>query len=202
MNIEGLDYNTQRSQLILPEYGREIQEMVDYCINIPDRDERLRCAKTIVAIMGRMHPQNRSKNRSEWEHRLWDHLAILSNFKLDIDWPFDVSHAHAISTHPDKVEYPMKRIPVRHYGHILFEVFDYLKTMEPGPERDTLARYVANQMKRNLVQWSHGSSDNEKVAADLSLFTDGKIQLNLKQFRFEKIMKEPAVNNKRNNKKK
>ena len=201
MNIQGLDYNTQRSQLVLPEYGREIQEMVEYCISLPDRNERLRCAKSIVAIMGRMHPQNRAKNRAEWENRLWDHLAILSGFKLDIDWPFDVSRAHSISTHPDKVAYPMTRIPVRHYGHILFEVFDRLKTMDPGPERDTLVRYAANQMKRNLVEWSHGSSDNEKVAADLARFTDGKIQLDLKQFKFEKVIKEPVVPTKRNKKK-
>ena len=68
MNIQGLDYNTQRSQLVLPEYGREIQEMVEYCISLPDRNDRLRCAKSIVAIMGRMHPQDRAKNRAEWEN--------------------------------------------------------------------------------------------------------------------------------------
>ena len=201
MNIEGLDYNTQRSQLVLPEYGREIQEMVEYCTGLPSRQERLRCAKTIVAVMGRMHPQNRTKNRVEWERRLWDHLAILSDFKLDIDWPCDISHAKAMSARPDKVAYPMTSIPVRHYGHILFEVFDRLKTMPPGNERDMLTRFAANQMKRNLVQWSHGSSDNEKVADDRALFTDGKIRLNLKQFRFEKIVKEPAVSTKRNKKK-
>lgn len=81
----------------------------------------------------------------------------------------------------------MSRIPVRHYGSMVFELFDQLKTMEPGPERDHLVALTANQMKRDLVQWSHGYSDNEKVADDLARYTDGKIQLDLDTFKFEKI---------------
>ena len=83
--------------------------------------------------------------------------------------------------------YPMSKIPVRHYGKMMFELFDKLKTMAPGKERDELIKLTANQMKRNLYQWSHGSSDDEKVASDLAKFTDGKVQLNLQKFKFEKI---------------
>ena len=202
MNIEGLDYNTQRSQLVLPEYGREIQEMVEYCTGLPSRQERLRCAKTIVAVMGRMHPQNRTKNRVEWERRLWDHLAIMSHFELDIDWPYDIKQAHAVDAKPQPMDYPMQRIPVRHYGNMIFELFAKLKTMEPGKERDNLVKLTANQMKRCLYQWSHGSSDDEKVASDLAKFTDGKIQLDLSTFKFEKIDVREFTEKKRNNKKK
>ena len=185
MKIEGLDYNTQREKLALPEYGREIQRMVDHAKTLPDKKERQRCAQTIVAIMDRMFPQNRQN--ADYKHKLWDHLALMSNFELDIDWPYDIHQAVDITTRPEPMPYPMKDIAVRHYGYMVFELFDKLKQMPPGKERDELARVTANQMKRNLLQWSHGSSDDEKVASDLARFTDGKIQLDLSTFKFEKV---------------
>lgn len=198
MNIEGLDYNTQREKLILPEYGREIQCMVDYAVSLPDKADRQRCAKTIVEIMKRMVPQERGNTGSE--QKMWDHLALMSDFKLDIDWPFDVSDARRMQTKPEPMPYPMKEIPVRHYGSMLFEVFDKLKTMPEGKQRDELVRMTANQMKRNLAQWSHGSADNEKVISDIAQFTDGKVQLDPDRFRFERIDTrefEPRTYNKR-----
>ena len=185
MNIEGLDSNTQREKLALPEYGREIQRMVDHAKTLPDKKERQRCAQTIVAIMDRMFPQNRQN--ADYKHKLWDHLALMSNFELDIDWPYDIHQAADITTRPEPMPYPMKDIAVRHYGYMVFELFDKLKQMPPGKERDELARVTANQMKRNLMLWSHGSSDDEKVASDLARFTDGKIQLDLSTFKFEKV---------------
>ena len=185
MNIEGLDYNTQREKLALPEYGREIQRMVDHAKTLPDKKERQRCAQTIVAIMDRMFPQNRQN--ADYKHKLWDHLALMSNFELDIDWPYDIHQAADITTRPEPMPYPMKDIAVKHYGYMVFELFDKLKQMPPGKERDELARVTANQMKRNLMLWSHGSSDDEKVASDLARFTDGKIQLDLSTFKFEKV---------------
>ena len=198
MNIEGLDYNTQREKLVLPEYGREIQNMVDYALTLTDRQERQCCAETIVAIMGRMFPNH--GNGEEHERKLWDHLAIMSGFQLDIDYPFDVTQAVQIAKKPEPMEYPMKKIPVRHYGSMIFELFDKLKTMEPGDERDELVKLTANQMRRNLVQWSHGSSDEEKVASDLARFTDGKIQLDLDSFKFEKIVEQHEPQQKNNKK--
>lgn len=197
MNIEGLDYNTQREKLVMPEYGREIQNMVDYAVAIESREERQRCAEAIVSIMRRMFPEGGSSE--EHSRKLWDHLAIMSGFKLDIDYPFDVSHAEEIAKKPEPMEYPMKKIPVRHYGAMLFEVFDKLKTMEPGDEREALVRLTANQMHRNLLQWSHGSCDLEKVASDLARFTDGKIQMDVDTFQFDKSIENEIV---KNNKKK
>lgn len=186
MNIEGLDYNTQREKLILPEYGREVQDMVDYCLNLKDRDERQKCANTIVEIMERMFPKD-SYNDENYKQKLWDNLAIMSKFQLDIDYPYDVNQATKIAAKPEPMEYPMKKIPVRHYGSMIFELFDKLKTEKPGEEREELIRITANQMKRNLVQWSHGTSDDQKVADDLARYTDGKIQLDLDHFSFDKI---------------
>ena len=185
MNIDGLDYNTQREKLVLPEYGREIQRMVQYASTLPTREERQACAETIIAIMDRMYPQYR--DNVDHEQKLWDHLAIMSNFALDIDWPFDIEEAKHITAKPQPMPYPMTKIPVRHYGKMLFEIFEKLKEMEPGSERDNLVKLAANQMKRNLIQWSHGSSDDEKVASDLARFTDGKVQLDLQNFQFERM---------------
>lgn len=184
MNIEGLDYNTQREQLILPEYGREIQSMVNYAVGLPERAERQQCAETIIAVMRRMVPQ--SGDNESYEQKLWDHLALMSGFRLDIDYPYDVTQAVQIAKKPEPMPYPMKDIPVRHYGNMMFELFEQLKTMADGPERDELIRVTANQMKRSLSQWSQGSADDEKVADDLARFTDGKVQLDLDNFRFEK----------------
>ncbi|HEY9551093.1 MAG TPA: DUF4290 domain-containing protein [Prevotella sp.] len=190
MNIEGLDYNTQREKLILPEYGREVQNMVDHAVALNNREERQRCAEAIVQIMDRMFPQNReSENHMQ---KLWDHLAIMSNFKLDIDYPYNVATANEIAAKPDPINYPMHSIPVRHYGNMMFDLFNKLKEMEPGEERNELIRVTANQMKRSLVQWAHGSSDDEKVASDLARFTDGKVQLDLDTFRFDKISTKEA----------
>lgn len=185
MNIEGLDYNTQREKLVLPEYGREVQSMVDYAVALPTKAERQSCANAIIAIMRRMFSQ--SADAEGFERKLWDHLAMMSNFKLDIDYPFDVTEAQTILSKPEPMTYPMNNIPVRHYGKMMFELFDKLKTMPEGPDRDALVRMVANQIKRDLMVWGHGSSDDEKVASDLAYFTDGKVQLDLDKFKFAKI---------------
>lgn len=198
MNIQGLDYNTQRAKLILSEYGREIQQMVDHAVSLPTKAERQRCARTIIRIMDRMSTED--KTAIDHERKLWDHLALMSNFQLDIDYPYDVSQAVQIQVKPAPMDYPMQQIPVRHYGKMIFDLFERLKTMEPGAERDTLVRLTANQMRRNLLQWGHGSSDEERVASDLARFTDGRIQLDLGKFKFDKsILKEAKANNNNNN---
>ena len=198
MNIEGLDYNTQREKLVLPEYGREVQSMVDYAVALPTKAERQSCANAIIAIMRRMFSQ--SADAEGFERKLWDHLAMMSNFKLDIDYPFDVTEAQTILSKPEPMTYPMNNIPVRHYGKMMFELFDKLKTMPEGPDRDALVRMVANQMKRDLMVWGHGSSDDENVASDLAYFTDGKVQLDLDKFKFAKI--EVKENERKRSKKK
>ena len=185
MNIEGLDYYTQREQLVLPEYGREIQKMVDHALTLPTKEERQACAESIIATMSILFPQG--YDAIDLEHKLWDHLAIMSNFQLDIDYPFDVSEAIKAATKPQRVGYTSSHIPVRHYGKLLFETFERLKNMPEGEERDALVRLTANQMKRALVEWGHGAADNERVASDLAAFTNGKIQLDLDTFKFEKL---------------
>lgn len=201
MNIEGLDYNTQREKLLMPEYGREIQKMVDHAVSLPDKAERLKCAKTIIRLMESKNPQ--LHDNEDYEQALWDHLYLMSHRQLDIDWPYDVSEAEKILSKPEPMEHPSESTHMRHYGRLMEEVFEKLKTMPEGEERDELVRLTANQMKRNLATWGHGSMDDEKVADDLARFTDGKIQIDLNTFRFDHIVTASYnENGKRNGKRK
>ena len=195
MNIEGLDYNTQREKLLMPEYGREIQKMVDHAVSLPDKAERLKCAKSIIRLMESKNPQ--LHDSENYEQALWDHLYLMSHRQLDIDWPYDVSEAEKILSKPEPMAHPSEGTHMRHYGRLIEELFEKLKTMPEGEERDELIRLTANQMKRNLATWGHGSMDDEKVADDLARFTDGKIQIDLNNFRFDHIV---AVSNNENGK--
>ena len=185
MDIKGLDYNTGREKLLMPEYGREIQKMVDYAISLPDKEERLKCAKTIVRMMLTKVPQIREN--AGYEQTLWDHLFLISDKQLDIDWPFDVSNAEKMHSKPERIPLPQKRIRLRHYGKLVEDTLEKLKAMPEGEERDELVRQTANQMKRDLLTWGHGSADDEKVADDMARLTDGAIQLNLNSFKFDKV---------------
>ena len=185
MEIKGLDYNTQREKLIMSEYGREIQKMVEYACELPTKEERLKCAKTIIRLMENKNPQLR--DNADYEQTLWDHLYLMSHRELDIDWPFDVSEADKILSKPEPMKLPNGNIKLRHYGHLVEELFEQLKTMPAGEERDALVKKTANQMKRDLATWGHGSMDDERVANDLARFTDGIIQLDLNSFVFEKV---------------
>ena len=185
MDIKGLDYNTQREKLIMPEYGREIQKMVEYACELPTKEERLKCAKTIIRQMETKNPLLREN--ADYDQTLWDHLYLMSHRELDIDWPFDVSEADKILSKPNPMKLPNGNIKLRHYGHLVEELFEKLKTMPEGEERDALVSKTANQMKRDLATWGHGSMDDERVASDLARFTDGVIQLDLNNFVFEKL---------------
>ena len=183
--MQGLDYNTQREKLVLPEYGREIQKMVDHAVSLPLREDRQRCASSIVKMMAAKQTQVR--DNANYQQTLWDHLYLMSHKQLDIDWPFDVSEAEKILSKPEPLKLPKQIIHLRHYGRLVEELIDKLKTMPEGNERDMLTRYTANQMKRDLVVWGHGSTTDEKVAADLEQLTDGAIQLDLHTFTFEPV---------------
>lgn len=185
MEIEGLDYNTKREKLQMPEYGREIQKMVDVAVALPTKEERLRCAMSIVRLMETKVPQIREN--ADYEQTLWDHLFLMSNKQLDIDWPFDVSGAEKFHNKPAPMPLPQGGNRLRHYGKLVCELLERLKTMPDGAERDELMRLTANQMKRDLIQWGHGSMDDEKVADDMARLTDGDVQLDLQNFTFERF---------------
>ena len=201
MDIKGLDYNTQREKLVMPEYGREIQKMVDLAVGLPTKEERNQCAQAIIHQMESKNPQLRTT--PDYEQTLWDHLYLMSHKQLDIDWPYDVNDAENILSKPQPMAHPVhdEQAHLRHYGRLLTQVFEKLKTMEEGPERDELVRQTANQMKRDLATWGHGSVEDEKVADDLARFTDGRIQIDLQAFNFDHIANQEATDPKRKKKK-
>ena len=199
MEIKGLDYNTQREKLLMPEYGREIQKMVDYAVDLPSKEERLKCAKNIVRMMLTKVPQIREN--ADYQQTLWDHLYLMSDKRLDIDWPFDVSNAEKIHSRPAPLPLPRTHIHLRHYGRLVEEMLEKLKAMPAGDDRDELVRQTANQMKRDLLTWGYGSADDEKVASDIAAMTDGAIQLDLTKFKFERVTAIPLDEGKKKKRK-
>ena len=193
MDIKGLDYNTKRETLLLPEYGREIQRMVDYAIGCPTRDERNACANTIVRMMGTKVPNATETN--DGVRALWDHLYIMGRGQLDIDWPYDMSEAVKITQKPQPMPIRKNHVKLRHYGHLVEECFDILKTMPNGRERDKLIYLTANQMKRDLATWGRGTMDDERVADDLARFTDGCVQLDINNMQLERVQETAALMN-------
>ena len=197
MNIKGLDYNTHREQLLMPEYGREIQKMVDYAVSLTDKSERQSCAQEIIRLMETKVPE--LHDNADFEQTLWDHLYLMSHKQLDIDWPFDVTAAEKLQEKPKAIPLPQEGMRLRHYGKLLEQLFEKLKTMPEGEERDALAFYTANQMKRDLMTWGYGSMSDEKVADDLARFTDGIIQLDLSTTKLDKVtaIEEPKAKKKK-----
>lgn len=176
MEVNELDYNTQLKRLYLPEYGRNIQRMVDHALTIEDSEERAKCVQTIISIMGNLFPHLRDV--PDFKHKLWDHLAIMSNFKLDIDYPYEVVLPENLNSKPETVPYSGGKIKVRHYGHFLEELIDKAVAMEEGPERTRLIELMANHMKKSYLSINKEAIEDQKVFDDLSLLSEGKIQVN------------------------
>ena len=180
-----MQYNTQREQLVMPEYGRGVQMMVDMAVQIEDRNERQRCANTIVKIMSVLLPSSASK--ADNEHRLWNHLARIAHYKLDIDYPVNIVPQEEVQTHPAPLHYPMKDIKRRHYGYLIEQALDYAKTIEDEEQRRFVTECIANQMKQDLFIWNRDSMDNTLVAQDIERYSHGKLHLDLDNFTFDSV---------------
>lgn len=175
MELQGLDYNTQRDKLKLMAYGREIQKMVDVCMALPTKAERQMCAETIVDAM--KHVVSSQLSMKERIPMLWYHLAMMSDFKLDIDYPVEIVREDKMDMQPKKIPYRQDRMRMRQYGRMINGLCEKLKEMEPSEERDVLAVDTANQMYRIMQQWGMANTDKEKIVSDLARYTDGVIQL-------------------------
>lgn len=170
-----MEYNTQRERLPLPEYGRSVQNMVDHALTIEDRAERQRCAETIIAIMGNMYPQLR--DLPDFRHKLWDHLAIMSDFRLDIDYPFEVVRKGTLEGKPDKVPYSDSHIRYRHYGRFIEELIAKAMEYPEGEERNRLTRMIASHMKRDFAAWNKEGVEDQKIFDDIAEYSDGAIRM-------------------------
>ncbi len=197
-----IQYNSEQKQLILPEYGRNVQQMVDHCLTIEDREERTRCAYTIVNIMGNLVPHLRDID--DFKHKLWDHLAIMSNFKLDIDYPCEIVKQENLDTKPEKVPYSTSPIQYKHYGKITEEMLQKAQQMPAGEERDALIEMIANYMKRSYLAWNKDNVDDDKIRQDVREYTHGTIDIELPLVRTKDLKNDNQmqVQKQRNKKKK
>jgi len=166
-------YNTQEKRLALPEYGRNIQNMVDYCVSIPDREERTLCANAIVNIMGNMFPHLRDVN--DFKHILWDHLAIMSDFSLDIDYPYEVLKREDLYIKPKKLPYPQGKIAYKHYGKNLEKMIKKAIEYEEGEQKEYLISLLANHMKKSFLTWNKENVDDQKIFKDMQELSGGNI---------------------------
>ena len=176
-----MEYNTQRKKMELPEYGRSVQNMVDHALTIEDRAERQRCANTIINIMGGMFPHLRDV--PDFKHKLWDHLAIMSDFKLDIDYPFEIVKKEDLVVKPEKLEYPNGALRYRHYGRFLEGMIKKAMEIENEAERKQLINLLAIQMKKDLNNWNKEGIEDQKIVDDLREYTNGVIDLKVEDLR-------------------
>ena len=193
------NYNTHLKQLILPEYGRNIQRMVDHCLTIEDREERTVCARNVVRAMGNLFPELRAP---ENEHKLWDHLMIMSGFNLDIDFPCDVIHEADLATEPEKVNYTQSQFAYRHYGRILRDMVAKAAAMEPGEERDEVILLLANHMKKQMLAVNPDGVDDAKIFKDLLELSQGAIRLDAATTKLHEFLEiKPVATGKKKKKK-
>ena len=193
-----LTYNTQLKRLILPEYGRNIQRMVDHCLTSEDRNERTKCAHSIVAAMYTLFPAIR--HTEGYRQKLWDHLAIMSDFKLDVDFPVEVIHADSLESHPDKLPYTAENIHRRHYGKYLELMVDKAVEMEAGEEKDELIMLIANHMKKLMLAVNSDGVDDAKIFKDLREISHGAIIMNPEEHRLHEFQAAPQPSGKKKKK--
>ena len=181
-----MQYNTQRDKLVMPEYGRAVQQMIMHAVSLPDRGKRQECASTIVDIMANMYPSLREL--PNYREHLWNHIAYISGYALDIDYPYPLTRLDGEAMRPAPLHYPMKRIRNRYYGNLVEQQLAHLAEMPEGEEREAFLNLVANQMKQTLFDWNRDAMDDEKIATDIQRYTDGKVRLDLSTFRFDAVM--------------
>lgn len=175
MLIDNLEYNTERPKLIIPEYGRHIQKMVDHAITIEDREERNKVAKSIISVMGNLNPHLRDV--PDFQHKLWDQLFIISDFKLDADSPFDIPSREELYAPPEPLEYPQNFPKYRFYGNNIKRMIDVAISWEDGDMKDGLVLTIANHMKKCFLNWNKDTVEDDVIFNHLFELSDGKLNL-------------------------
>ncbi|WP_411273803.1 DUF4290 domain-containing protein [Daejeonella sp.] len=192
------DYNTTRKKLILAEYGRNVQNMVKYIVDLPTRDERNRYAQVVIDLMGFLNPHLRDV--ADFKHKLWDHLHIISDFKIDVDSPYPKPSEDAIRFKPAPMPYPQQRIKYKHYGKTVELMISRAKAIEEPQRKQLMVQSIANFMKMAYVTWNKDSVADETIIKDLREMSNGALQLeeNVNLQRIEVRQPTPA-NRQRNN---
>jgi len=176
--IYNLEYNSERSKLIIPEYGRHIQKMVEYAVSIEDDKERNEVANSVIAVMGNLNPHLRDV--PDFQHKLWDQLFIISDFKLDVESPFPKPSREKLQESPEPMAYPQNHPKYRFYGNNIKRMIDEAIKMEDGDLKEGLIFTIANHMKKCYLNWNKDTVEDTAIFDHLYELSDGKINLNKK----------------------
>ena len=170
-----MDYNTQRKKLPLPEYGRNVQKLVDYIKTIKNRNERTKAAKDLIAVMGNLNQSLRDV--ADFKHKLWDHLYIMADFDLDIDTPYPPPSREILFEKPDSIPYPDRQIRFKHYGRVLENLIRKAGDYPQGTEKRKLATLIANHMKKSYLMWNREAVNDEAILHDLRELSNGRLYI-------------------------
>lgn len=170
-----MEYNTSLPHLIIPEYGRNIQRMIDYAVSVQDRDERNKVAQAIIHVMGQLNPHLRDV--TDFKHKLWDHIFIISDFKLDVDSPYPKPTRESFQTKPEKVGYSSNDIKYKHYGKTVERIIAKAKEYPEGDEKNVLIEQIANLLKRSYLTWNRDSVNDEVILKHLDELSKGELKL-------------------------
>jgi hypothetical protein len=170
-----LEYNSERSKLIIPEYGRHIQKMVEHAIEIKDDEERNRVANAIISVMGNLNPHLRDV--PDFQHKLWDQLFIISDFRLDVESPFPKPTREMLEERPDRMDYPQNFPKYRFYGNNIKRMIDVANSWEDGPEKEGLVLSIANHMKKSYLNWNKDTVDDRVIFDHLRELSGGRIDI-------------------------
>lgn len=170
-----LEYNSSRNKLVISEYGRHIQKLVEYAITLKDKEERQKMANGIIDIMGELNPQLRDV--ADFKHKLWDHLFIISNFELDVDSPYEKPVIEKLFEKPEPLAYPNSKIKYNHYGKVIELMIDEAIKMEDQELKSKLVIAIANQMKKSYVNWNLDTVEDEVILNQLTKLSKGKLSV-------------------------
>ena len=173
--IENLEYNTEREHLIIPEYGRHIQKMIDYATARETKEERNKVAKAIIDVMGNLQPHLRDV--PDFQHKLWDQLFIMSDFKLDADSPYEKPSKEELQARPSPLNYPQNHPKYRFYGNNIKTMIDVARTWEEGEMREALTYTIANHMKKCFLNWNKDTVEDDVIFEHLFELSDGELNL-------------------------
>ena len=170
-----MEYNTEREKIVISEYGRNIQVMIRHLMEIEDRKQRTEAAYFIVNVMAQMNPQVKESN--DYMHKLWDHLHIIANYELDIDGPYPKPTPEMQKQKPEHVGYQKNNIRYGHYGQYIYDVVKKVKEMEDGPKKQAILVNIANQMKRDYLNWNRDTVNDLLILDDLYKISGEEIVL-------------------------
>lgn len=173
--VHHLEYNAERPYLIIPEYGRHLQKLIDSATAIEDRDERNKAARYIIQVMGNLNPHLRDV--LDFQHKLWDQLFIMSDFKLDVDSPYPIPSREVLQLRPDPLKYPQNFPKYRFYGNNIKYMIDVANQWDEGEMKSALIKVIANHMKKSYLSWNKDTVTDEVIFEHLYELSDGTIDL-------------------------